>query len=72
MLLIFGTQDPHISEHDRHTIINALENAKVHHHFFAYEAEHTFMRDDGCRYDAVAATSAWEQIIAVLGRKFKR
>jgi carboxymethylenebutenolidase len=31
MLLIFGTQDPHISEHDRHTIINALENAKVHH-----------------------------------------
>lgn len=72
ILLIFGTQDPHISEHDRHTIINALENAKIHHHFFAYEAEHTFMRDDGYRYDAAAATSAWEQIISFLERKFKR
>jgi carboxymethylenebutenolidase len=30
------------------------------------------MRDDGCRYDAVAATSAWEQIVAFLGRKFQR
>ncbi len=72
MLLIFGTQDPHISEHERHTIMSALENAKVHHHFFAYEAEHTFMRDYGYRYDAVAATSAWEQIITFLERKFKR
>lgn len=72
MLLIFGTEDPHISEHDRYTIIRALENAKVHHQFFSYEAEHTFMRDDGYRYDAVAATSAWEQIIAFLERKFRR
>ncbi|MTJ11173.1 dienelactone hydrolase family protein [Anabaena sp. UHCC 0187] len=72
MLLIFGTEDPHISEHDRHTIINALENAKVHHQFFTYEAEHTFMRDDGYRYDAAATTSAWEQIIAFLQRKFRR
>jgi carboxymethylenebutenolidase len=72
MLLIFGTQDPHISEHDRHTIINALETAKIHHQFFSYEAEHTFMRDDGYRYDAVAATSAWEKIIAFFDRKFKR
>ncbi|MTJ47677.1 dienelactone hydrolase family protein [Dolichospermum sp. UHCC 0259] len=72
MLLIFGTEDPHISEHDRHTIINALEDAKIHHQFFAYEAEHTFMRDDGYRYDPVAATSSWSQIIAFLERKFRR
>lgn len=72
ILLIFGTEDPHISEHDRHTIINALENAKVHHQFFSYQAEHTFMRDDGYRYDPMAATSAWEQIIAFLERKLRR
>ncbi|MBD2137214.1 dienelactone hydrolase family protein [Anabaena sp. FACHB-1237] len=72
ILLIFGTEDPHISEHDRHIIIHALENAKVPHQFFCYEAEHTFMRDDGYRYDAVAATSAWEQITAFLERKLKR
>jgi carboxymethylenebutenolidase len=30
------------------------------------------MRDDGYRYDAVAAISAWEQMIAFLERKSKR
>lgn len=71
MLLIFGTQDPHIPEQDRQTIIKGLETAKIPHQFFCYAAEHTFMRDDGYRYDAEAATSAWREIIAFLGRKFK-
>ncbi|MGM3305585.1 dienelactone hydrolase family protein [Anabaena sp. WFMT] len=72
LLLIFGTQDPHISENDRQTIINALETAKIPHQLFSYEAEHTFMRDDGYRFDAVAATSAWGEIIAFLERKFRK
>jgi carboxymethylenebutenolidase len=68
MLLIFGTQDPHIPENDRQTIINALTEAKVPHQIFSYEAEHTFMRDDGYRYDSAAATSAWREIITFLAR----
>ncbi|HLP89395.1 MAG TPA: dienelactone hydrolase family protein [Nostocaceae cyanobacterium] len=68
MLLIFGTQDPHIPDHDRQTIIHTLEKAKIPHQFFCYEAEHTFMRDDGYRYDSAASTSAWQEIIAFLKR----
>lgn len=67
MLLVFGTQDPHIPDNDRQTIINTLNAAQVTHQVFAYEAEHTFMRDDGYRYDSAAATAAWEKIIAFLG-----
>lgn len=70
MLLVFGTQDPHIPENDRQTIINALENGKIPHKVFSYPAEHTFMRDDGYRYDAAATTAAWGKIIAFLERMF--
>ncbi|MEA5579815.1 dienelactone hydrolase family protein [Nodularia harveyana UHCC-0300] len=70
MLLVFGTQDPHIPEHDRQTLIKALENANVPHQVFLYEAEHTFMRDDGYRYDSAATTSAWSEIVTFLDRIF--
>lgn len=70
MLLVFGTQDPHIPENDRHTIIKALENEKIPHKVFSYQAEHTFMRDDGYRYDADASTAAWREIIAFFEQMF--
>ncbi|HLO87938.1 MAG TPA: dienelactone hydrolase family protein [Nostocaceae cyanobacterium] len=66
MLLVFGTQDPHIPENDRHTIINSLNQAKIPYQVFSYEAEHTFMRDDGYRYDSAASTAAWREIIDFL------
>ncbi len=68
MLMVFGTLDPHIPENDRHTIIKALENANVPHLVVLYEAEHTFMRDDGYRYDSAATTSAWSEIVAFFER----
>ncbi|MEA5526730.1 dienelactone hydrolase family protein [Nodularia spumigena] len=70
MLLVFGTLDPHIPEHDRQILIKALENANVPHKVLLYEAEHTFMRDDGYRYDSAAATSAWSGIVTFLERTF--
>jgi carboxymethylenebutenolidase len=70
MLMVFGTLDPHIPESDRQTLIKALEEANIPHQVFSYQAEHTFMRDDGYRYDSVAATSAWAEIIAFFGRIF--
>ncbi|MFN6540006.1 MAG: dienelactone hydrolase family protein [Nostoc sp. EkiNYC01] len=66
MLMVFGTLDPHIPDCDRQTIIKALENANVTHKVLLYEAEHTFMRDDGYRYDSAATTSAWAEIIPFL------
>jgi carboxymethylenebutenolidase len=70
ILMVFGTLDPHIPENDRHTLIKALENAGVPHRILLYEAEHTFMRDDGYRYDSAAATSAWSEIVAFWQRVF--
>ncbi|AFZ01107.1 dienelactone hydrolase family protein [Calothrix sp. PCC 6303] len=67
MLLIFGTLDPHIPEADRITLLEALSQGEVSHQVLMYEAEHTFMRDDGYRYDSVAATAAWGEIITFLG-----
>jgi carboxymethylenebutenolidase len=64
MLIVLGTLDPHIPENDRKILIEALENATVSHQILLYEAEHTFMRDDGYRYDSAAATSAWSEIVA--------
>lgn len=64
ILIVFGTLDPHVPENDRQTLIKALENARVSHKILLYEAEHTFMRDDGYRYDSVASTSAWSEIVA--------
>jgi carboxymethylenebutenolidase len=70
MLMVFGTLDPHIPDADRQTLIKALENAGIPHQVFLYEAEHTFMRDDGYRYDSAATTSAWSEIIAFFERMF--
>ncbi len=70
VLMVFGTLDPHIGENDRQTIITALENASVPHKVLLYEAEHTFMRDDGYRYDSAASTSAWSEITSFLERIF--
>ncbi|MBD2486977.1 dienelactone hydrolase family protein [Aulosira sp. FACHB-615] len=70
LLLILGTLDPHIPESDRHTLIKAITDANIPHQVFLYEAEHTFMRDDGYRYDAVAATSAWLEITTFLAKIF--
>ncbi|HAA28865.1 MAG TPA: dienelactone hydrolase family protein [Cyanobacteria bacterium UBA8553] len=70
MLIVLGTLDPHVPENDRQTIIKALEKANVPHQILLYEAEHTFMRDDGYRYDSAAATSAWSEIVAFFERMF--
>ena len=70
MLLVLGTLDPHIPEHDRHTLIMTLEQANITHKVLLYEAAHTFMRDDGYRYDSQASTSAWLEIVAFPSRVF--
>jgi len=70
ILIVLGTLDPHIPENDRQILIEALDKASVPHQVLLYEAEHTFMRDDGYRYDAAATTSAWSEIVPFLERIF--
>lgn len=63
ILTIFGTLDPHVPPAGRDTILQALNQAGTQHQTLLYEANHTFMRDDGYRFDPVATDTAWTKII---------
>ena len=69
VLLIFGTLDPHIPQEGRQTLAQALVDAGTTHRTLLYEAEHTFMRDDGYRYDPAASDAAWAEITAFLKQR---
>lgn len=71
ILTIFGTLDPHVPLEGRQKILQALDEAGTSHKTLLYEADHTFMRDDGYRYDPVATDAAWAEIIAFLARIFR-
>ena len=68
VLTIFGTLDPHVPPEGRQTIVKALDHAGIIHQSLLYEANHTFMRDDGYRYDPSVTDMAWQEIVAFLAR----
>lgn len=70
VLTIFGTLDPHVPPIGRQQILHSLDRAKIDHKSLLYEANHTFMRDDGYRYDPVATDDAWAEIIEFLAQVF--
>jgi carboxymethylenebutenolidase len=72
VLTLFGTLDPHVPPDGRETILKALDQAQIQHQSLLYEANHTFMRDDGYRYDPVATDAAWQEIVAFFAKEFKR
>lgn len=64
VLLLFGSIDPHVPPEGRQTIMQALEQSNVRHRVVVYDADHTFMRDDGYRFDPVATDAAWTETTA--------
>ncbi|MBW4465959.1 MAG: dienelactone hydrolase family protein [Pegethrix bostrychoides GSE-TBD4-15B] len=69
LLLIFGRLDPHIPAEGRQAIEAGLAQTGVRHKTVLYEgADHTFMRDDGPRFDPAATDAAWGEITAFLQR----
>ncbi|MEB3211064.1 MAG: dienelactone hydrolase family protein [Leptolyngbyaceae bacterium] len=66
VLTIFGTLDPHVPPEGRHTILHALDQANIQHRSLVYEANHTFMRDDGYRYDSAVTDKAWGESMEFL------
>ncbi len=66
VLTIFGAFDPHVPPEGRQKILQALKEAEVTSKTVTYEANHTFMRDDGYRYDPVATDAAWVEITTFL------
>ncbi len=71
LLLIFGASDPHVPSEGRDSILQALDQANISYQSRLYQANHTFMRDDGYRYDPVATDQAWSELIAFLSRIFQ-
>ena len=68
VLTIFGRLDPHVPPEGRQKILQALKEGEVTNKTVTYEANHTFMRDDGYRYDPVATDAAWGEITTFLKR----
>jgi carboxymethylenebutenolidase len=63
LLLAWGTRDPHIPREGRIKIHRALEDAGTDFHVRHYDAEHTFMRDEGVRHDPVATDRAFAAML---------
>jgi carboxymethylenebutenolidase len=72
VLTLFGGLDPHVPLDAREQIIEALDGAGVTHKTLLYDADHTFMRDDGHRYDPLATDGAWQVITESLRLAFDR
>ncbi len=70
LLMVFGTNDPHVPEEGRDKIRDALEETGTNFSIRLYPAEHAFMRDEGPRYDPEATDLAWSDMIALYRSAF--
>jgi carboxymethylenebutenolidase len=64
LLMIFGTQDPHVPVEGREIIDRKLRESGVDYSIKLYPAEHAFMRDEGPRYDPEVTDQAFGAMIA--------
>lgn len=64
LLMIFGSQDPHVPAEGRDAIDRKLRESGVDYSFQLYPAEHAFMRDEGPRFDPEATDQAFSKMIA--------
>jgi carboxymethylenebutenolidase len=65
LLLVWGTRDRHIPREGRTTVHRALDGAGTDFHVRIYDAEHTFMRDEGARHDPVATDRAFAAMLEI-------
>ncbi len=65
LLMVWGTEDPHVPEPGRAAIDRKLREARVNYSTKLYPAEHAFMRDEGPRYDPEATDQAFADMIAL-------
>lgn len=70
LLLIFGTQDPHVPEPGRTTIDRALKASGIRYQTLLYPAEHAFTRDIGPRFDPEVTDQSFAAMIALFRRVF--
>lgn len=68
LLLVWGRNDPHIPAEGRARIHRHLDDAGVRFEARLYDAEHTFMRDEGARYDPESADRAFRAVLGLFRR----
>jgi len=63
---VFGSLDPHVPPEALQQVLAAFEASGFNHRSTLFEADHTFMRDDGPRWDPQAADQAWSAAMQFL------
>lgn len=69
LLMIWGRQDPHIPREGRALIYNTLSDAGMDFQWHEFNAAHAFMRDEGPRYDPVAARICYGMVLELFHRR---
>ena len=72
LLMIWGTEDPHVPSDGRELIHRRLTEAGVDYAVKLYPCQHAFLRDEGPRYDPEAAGQAFGDMIALFRGAFGR
>jgi len=70
LLMVFGSEDPHVPVEGRAKIDEALRAAGVNYEMKLYPCEHAFMRDEGPRFDPEATDQAFADMIALFREVF--
>jgi carboxymethylenebutenolidase len=70
LLMIFGSNDPHVPVEGRTKIYQELQASGVRHRVQTFPAEHAFMRDEGPRFDPEATDSAFAEMMGLFRKVF--
>src|SRR5271155_4408566 len=70
LLMIFGTNDPHVPDAGRETIDRALQTSGARYNTLLYPAEHAFTRDEGPRFDPEATDLAFADMVRLFRKVF--
>ena len=63
LLVVYGTEDPHIPVEGRARVVAALRAANVRARISEYDGEHAFMRDEGPRWNASETDRAYAEAV---------
>jgi carboxymethylenebutenolidase len=70
LLMIFGSNDPHVPAEGRARVEEGLRSSGVRYRVQMFPAEHAFMRDEGPRFDPEATDLAFAEMIALFRKVF--
>jgi len=71
LLMVFGSNDPHVPAEGREIVDRALRRSEVKYRISLYPAEHAFMRDEGPRFDPECTDMAFAEMIGLFRGVFK-